>query len=236
MTTSTEAERITALSALIGWADRRERVASDRADLMAGAWRTGTRSIAELSRAARVSRDTVYADLAARDIAVSNRDEDIVGPLTGQGMPLNAESVRAVAHVAHAVTLPAWAHAPHDPLTRAARAASHALESVADAMDPPTGHGPGWDPKDTLPNLAGHGQEVSHQAHRVLAEIATPQELAASADFRRRATLHSGRNAVANAVTFTVTVPTGETGWSPRDPRARPYRAPRSPVSTSRIR
>ncbi|MFJ5219470.1 hypothetical protein ACIP98_32785 [Streptomyces sp. NPDC088354] len=211
MTTSTEPERITALSALIGWADRRERLSSDRADLMAGAWRTGTRSVAELSRAARVSRDTVYADLTARGIDVSKRDEGASGPLTGQGTPLNAESVRAVARVADAATLPAWAHAPDDPLTRAARAASRALEGVADAMNPPADQGPGWDPKDTLPDLAGQGQELSHQAHRALAELATPQDLAASADFRRRAILHSGRNAVADAVTLTVTVPTGET-------------------------
>ncbi|MGW1973877.1 hypothetical protein ACWCOY_37260 [Streptomyces tubercidicus] len=211
MTPYTEAERVTALSALIGWADRRERLSSDRADLMADAWRTGTRSVAELARAARVSRDTVYADLTARGVEVSKRDEGTAGPLRGQGTPLNAESVRAVAHVADAVTLPAWAHAPDDPLTRAARAASHALEGVADAMNPPTDQGPGWDPKDTLPNLAGQGQELSHQAHRALAGIATSQELAASADFRRRAILHSGRNAVADAVTLTVTVPTGET-------------------------
>ncbi|GGT02956.1 hypothetical protein [Streptomyces chromofuscus] len=211
MTEQSEVARITALAALIGWAERREHLASDRADLMADAWRTGTRSVAELARAARVSRDTVYADLTARGIQVSKRGEHLVGPLTGQGTPINAESVRAVARIAEAVTLPAWAHDPTDALTCAALAASRALQGVTDALDPPTDQGPGWEPASTLPTLAGQGQQIAHQAHRALAAIADREELAASADFRRRGTLHSGRNAVADAVTLTVTLPTGET-------------------------
>ncbi|MGI5248489.1 hypothetical protein [Actinacidiphila glaucinigra] len=204
-------ERVTALSALIGWAERRERIASDRADLVADAWRTGTRSVMELARAARVSRDTVYADLAARGIDVSRRGERHTGPLTGRGAPLDAESVRAVARIADAVTRPAYAHDPADPVTRAALAASGALGAVADVLDPPADQGPGWDPKDTLPHLAERGQTVSHQAHQALAALADRTELAAAAEFRRRGLLHSGRNAVADAVTLTVTVPTGET-------------------------
>ncbi|AWW43304.1 MULTISPECIES: hypothetical protein [Streptomyces] len=212
MTERSETARINALSALIGWAERRERLASDRADLMADAWRTGTRSVAELARLARVSRDTVYADLAARGIDVSKRDEQhIIGSLTGQGTPLNAESVRALARIADAVTRPAHAHDPADPVTRAARAATKALEATADVLDPPKDQGPGWEPEDTLAHLAREGQAVSHYAHSALAATAGRQQLAASADFDRRATLHTGRNAVADAVTLTVTVPTGET-------------------------
>ncbi|MFB7288447.1 hypothetical protein [Actinacidiphila glaucinigra] len=206
-----EPERITALAALIGWAERRERIASDRADLVADAWRTGTRSVMELARCARVSRDTVYADLAARGVEVSRRGERHIGPLTGRGAPLDAESVRAVSRIADAVTRPAYAHDPADPVTRAALAASGALGAVADVLDPPVDQGPGWDPKDTLPHLAERGQTVSHQAHQALAAVADRAELAAATEFRRRGLLHSGRNAVADAVTLTVTVPTGET-------------------------
>ncbi|MFI5998474.1 hypothetical protein ACIBAC_42365 [Streptomyces sp. NPDC051362] len=210
MTEQSEVERIRALSALIGWAERRERLASDRADLVAGAWRTGTRSVAELARLARVSRDTVYADLALRDIEVSKRNEHVSGPLTGRGQPLNPESVRAVARIADALTRPAFAHDPSDPITRAALAASGALETTADVLDPPTDQGPGWSPKDTLPHLAEQGQTLSHQAHRALAAVAEQEDLAVAADFQRRAALHARRIAVANAATLMVTVPTGE--------------------------
>jgi hypothetical protein len=211
MTEQSEPERITALSALFGWAERREHLATDRADLVADAWRAGTRSVVELARAARVSRDTIYADLAARGVEVSKRGEATVGPLTGRGAPLNAGSVRAVSRIADAVTRPAYAHDPADPVARAALAASGALGAVADVLDPPGDQGPGWEPKDTLPHLAEQGQAVSHQAHRALAAVAERAELAASAEFRREGLLHSGRNAVADTVTLTVTVPTGET-------------------------
>ncbi|MGW3248010.1 hypothetical protein [Streptomyces sp. NPDC001070] len=212
VTESSEAERITALSALIDWAERRERMTSDRADFVARAWRAGSQSVAELARLARVSRDTVYADLAARGIEVSKRGKGSAGPLTGRGgAPLNAESVRVIARIADAVTRPAYAHDPADPLTHAAHAASGALGAAADVLDPPADQGPGWEPKGTLPHLAERGQMVSHQAHRALAAIAEREELAASVGLRRRALLHTGRNAVADAVTLTVTVPTGET-------------------------
>ncbi|MEV7993921.1 hypothetical protein AB0O67_18985 [Streptomyces sp. NPDC086077] len=211
MSQQTEADRVTALSALIGWAERRERLASDRADRVADAWRTGTRSVAELARLARVSRDTVYADLAERGIEVSKRGEPVAGPLTGRGEPLDAESVRAIARIADAVTRPAYVHDPADPLTRAGLAASGALRTVADVLDPPVDQGPGWEPKETLPDLAGQGQAVTHHAHRALAQSAQRAELAACADLRRRSLLHTGRNAVTDAATLTVTVPTGET-------------------------
>ncbi|WP_445528178.1 hypothetical protein [Streptomyces cyslabdanicus] len=55
--------RGTALAALRGWAARRDRLAANRANLMAAAWWAGTRTIAELARAADVSRDTVYDEL-----------------------------------------------------------------------------------------------------------------------------------------------------------------------------
>ncbi|MGW1540172.1 hypothetical protein ACWCPM_07950 [Streptomyces sp. NPDC002309] len=210
MAEHSETERLTALSALIAWAERRERLASDRADLMADAWRAGTRSVAELARLARVSRDTVYADLSARSVDVSKRGERI-GPPAGQGAPLNAESVRMIARIADAVTRPAHAHDPGDPVTRAARAATRALEATADVLDPPEDQGPGWEPEDTLAHLAREGQEVSHLAHQALAATAGRHRLAASAGDQRRALLHTGRKAVTDAVTLAVTVPTGET-------------------------
>jgi DNA-binding phage protein len=69
-------ERATALAALRDWAGRRAKLEEDRPVLMAGAWNAGARSIAELARAAGVSRDTVYSDLRGQGIDYSNRSQD----------------------------------------------------------------------------------------------------------------------------------------------------------------
>ena len=211
MDTDTESGRVAALAALIGWADRRERLSSDRADLVAEAWRTGTRNVAELARLARVSRDTVYADLASRDVTVGKRQVEPVGSFAGRGAPLRADSVRAVAHIADAVTRPAFEHDPEDPVTRAALSVSGALELVADVLDPPTDQGPGWTRPELLRDLADRGAEVADHARRALAETGERTTLAAEADLRRRSVLHTGRHAVADGAAVEVTTPTGET-------------------------
>jgi hypothetical protein len=193
----TESARVAALAALIGWADRRERLSSDRADLVAEAWRTGTRNVAELARLARVSRDTVYADLAARDVTVGKREPEPVGSLTGLGAPLRADSVRAVGQIADAVTRPAFGHDPTDPVTRAALVASGALSLVADVLDPPTDQGPGWTRPELLRSLADQGGELTHHALRALA---------AEGDWDD----DRQRHAVADGAAVTLTTPTGE--------------------------
>ena len=73
---NTMSERASALEALRDWAGRRATLEEDRPVLMAAAWEAGARSIAELARAAGVSRDTVYADLRRRGIDYYNRDQD----------------------------------------------------------------------------------------------------------------------------------------------------------------
>ncbi|TMZ71231.1 hypothetical protein EMG21_27595 [Klebsiella pneumoniae] len=62
-----------ALHALNAWAARRDALATDRAELMAAAWRAGERTIALLARHAAVSRDTVYADLRSQGIDPTDR-------------------------------------------------------------------------------------------------------------------------------------------------------------------
>ncbi|MCS7480680.1 hypothetical protein ACFFQW_31965 [Umezawaea endophytica] len=211
MDTDTESARVAALAALIGWADRRERLSSDRADLVAEAWRTGTRNVAELARLARVSRDTVYADLASRDVTVGKRQVEPTGSLAGRGAPLRADSVRAVGQIADAVVRPAFGHDPADPVTRAAFSASGALEVVADVLDPPTDQGPGWTRPELLRSLAERGDEVTHHALRALAASGERARLAADADLRRRSVLHTGRHAVVDGADIALTTPTGET-------------------------
>ena len=224
MTEPNEAVRIAALSELIAWAERRERLSEDRADAMAAAWRTGTRNVAELARLARVSRDTVYADLAARSIDVGSREQVISGPQKGRGVPLRGASVRTVARIADAVALPAFTHDPDDPLVRATLAATRALETVADVLEPPSDQGPGWTPRETLPSLAREGEELAHHSRRALAALAGPAELTARSDSDRKNLLHTGRHAVADGASVTLTLPTGravtlhvgrdETGWT----------------------
>ncbi|WP_143202290.1 hypothetical protein [Streptomyces sp. CB01249] len=44
-------------AALKGWAARRDRLPEHRADLLAAAWWSGTRNVAELARTANITRD-----------------------------------------------------------------------------------------------------------------------------------------------------------------------------------
>lgn len=69
-------QRAAALADLRDWAGRRAQLDEDRPVLMAAAWKAGARSVAELARAAGVSRDTVYSDLRGRGIDYFNRDQD----------------------------------------------------------------------------------------------------------------------------------------------------------------
>ncbi|WP_329456227.1 hypothetical protein [Streptomyces sp. NBC_01497] len=207
---SNEAARIAALSELIAWAERRERLSEDRADAVAAAWRTGTRNVAELARLARVSRDTVYADLAARAIDLDSRERDAPDSRKVSGVPLRGDSVRTVAKIADAVAVPAFTHAPEDPLVRATLAATRALGIVADVLEPPRDQGPGWTPRETLPGLESEGEALADHSRRALAALAEPAELAEDSGSHRQALLGTGRHAVADGAAVTLTLPTGE--------------------------
>ncbi|MGW3200050.1 hypothetical protein ACWDBD_36895 [Streptomyces sp. NPDC001118] len=95
-----------ALAALRGWATRRDRLADNRADLMAAAWWAGTRTVAELARAADVSRDTVYDDLRARGVEPTDKTAEGAGALPPYA-PLTAEPVRELAQQAWSLVRPA---------------------------------------------------------------------------------------------------------------------------------
>src|SRR5215831_12324534 len=88
-----EAVRLAALSALRGWALRRDRLPGDRARLLAAAWHAGARNVRELARLADISRDTVYADLKSSGIDPSVRS----GGHTARYQPLRHEDVRDLA-------------------------------------------------------------------------------------------------------------------------------------------
>nr|WP_240979962.1 hypothetical protein [Streptomyces sp. HNM0574] len=198
------------MSELVAWAARRERFSADRAAAVAAAWRTGTRNVAELARLARVSRDTVYADLAARGVdRDAPAEETPAAPAAGEP-PLRADTVRHLAGVADSVVRPAYARAPDDPLVGVALAATRALGTVADVLEPPSGQGPGWTPRETLPGLAEEGEKLARHSRRALTSQAGPDELAADTDSYRQAVLHGGRHAVAEGASLALTLPTGE--------------------------
>ncbi|MEV0704524.1 hypothetical protein AB0I53_42320 [Saccharopolyspora sp. NPDC050389] len=209
MSDTQEHERLAALSALVAWADRRERLAEERADLVAAAWRSGSRNVAELARLARVSRDTIYADLKARSIDTSARAQDPIGVEAIPHEQLRAESVRPLAQLVDAVARPAFGRAPNDPLTRVTASAGRALEMVADVLAPPTDQGPGWTREELLPGLAGEGAAITHHAQRELAASQEPDQLAAQTDYLHRAMLHRGRHASAERVDVVVALPVG---------------------------
>ncbi|MER7078832.1 hypothetical protein [Saccharopolyspora kobensis] len=209
MSDARETERLAALSALIGWADRRERFAEERADLVAAAWRSGSRNVAELARLARVSRDTIYADLKARNIDTSARAQDPVSTAV-PGAPLQAESVRPLAQLVDAVARPAYGRAPDDGLAQITASAGRALQAVADALDPPTDQGPGWTRTELMHGLADTGASITRAAHRELAASQDPDELAERTDHLHRSALHRGRDAAAERADVVVALPTGE--------------------------
>ncbi|RKT84641.1 hypothetical protein SAMN05421805_1238 [Saccharopolyspora antimicrobica] len=205
-----ETERLAALSALIGWADRRERFAEERADLVAAAWRSGSRNVAELARLARVSRDTIYADLKARSIDTSARAQDPVSAETTPGAPLKAESVRPLAQLVDAVARPAYGRAPDDALAQVTASAGRALQTVADVLDPPADQGPGWTRNELMHGLADTGASITRAAQRELAASQDPDELAERTDYLHRSALHRGRDASAERADVVVALPTGE--------------------------
>ncbi|GAA5185630.1 hypothetical protein GCM10023322_30050 [Rugosimonospora acidiphila] len=61
--------RTETLAALRRWA------ATDRSTLVAAAWRAGNRNVSELARTAGVGRDAIYADLRAKGIDPTSREE-----------------------------------------------------------------------------------------------------------------------------------------------------------------
>ncbi|SEB31382.1 hypothetical protein SAMN04490357_0155 [Streptomyces misionensis] len=128
-----------ALAALRGWATRRDRLADNRADLMAAAWWAGTRTIAELARAADVSRDTVYDDLRARGVEPTDKAAESAGMLPPYA-PLTAEPVRELAQHAWSLVRPAMLTERPNRLANAAWHLSIALDRIGilleDSTDP----------------------------------------------------------------------------------------------------
>ncbi|MGI5341866.1 hypothetical protein ACQEVS_32910 [Streptomyces sp. CA-181903] len=78
--------RTRALLDLGGWPVRRDRLAAERVALVVAAWQAGARNVAELARAADVSRDVIYDDLRRSGINPSDPQtkKESVMPATTQ--------------------------------------------------------------------------------------------------------------------------------------------------------
>ncbi|WP_281154706.1 hypothetical protein [Streptomyces sp. HYC2] len=205
--TQTEGVRGAALTALRGWAARRDRLADDRADLMAAAWWSGTRTVAELARTADVSRDTVYDDLRARGIEPTDKNAappDRLPPYA----PLNGEVVRELARQANALVRPAMLTDRPGWLLSAAWHLTIVLDRIGALADPAAGIDPD--------RRAAHAQDLAarlgmtlHFVHQAWDELASDRELAAWSRGRTDNALGQGEMVVGRAEVTLIDPDTG---------------------------
>jgi hypothetical protein len=160
-----EAARLAALTALRGWALRRDRLPGDRARLLAAAWQAGARNIRELARLADVSRETVYADL--RSSGIDPRDRSGQPSRRPRYEPLRHDEVRDLAEMATSVLVNAMLTEEPGTLASAAWQAQIALTRVAELLDPAPGDG--FDRAGAVEDLAARGDYIRQSAHRLLA-------------------------------------------------------------------
>lgn len=127
-------------AALNEWGARHEALEGRRRPLVAAAWRAGERNISALATLARVTRDTIYADLRATGIDPKVRDDREgavyaavrdVAQLLAPGSKLNPQTVARLAGPigAAAATLAAGGSLPH--VLDAARDLLDAAETAA---------------------------------------------------------------------------------------------------------
>ncbi|MFC8406565.1 hypothetical protein ACFUG9_23670 [Streptomyces griseoincarnatus] len=169
-----------ALAALRGWAARRERLPADRADLMAAAWWSGHRNVAELARSADVSRDTAYADLRSRGIEPRDKAAAADAPRPHY-TPLTPEAVGELAALSQSVTLPAMRTEEPDQLARTAWALSGALERIADLLNPDSDNMVQWGRDEVAHDLAARLATALSHAQNVAADGVSDRQLAGRA-------------------------------------------------------
>lgn len=168
-----EAARDAALGALRSLAARRDRLPSERAELMAVAWHCGERNVAGLARTADVSRETVYSDLRSQGIDPTDRKT----PVMPRFRPLDRASVRQAADIAGGVLGSAMLARNPRPLAEAAWQAHLALHRVADLTD--TGPNDDENRPGYIRDLARRGDAVRRHAHRMLADELPDDQVAA---------------------------------------------------------
>ncbi|MEU8851952.1 hypothetical protein AB0C70_38305 [Streptomyces sp. NPDC048564] len=200
-----------ALAALRGWATRRDRLADNRADLMAAAWWAGTRTVAELARAADVSRDTVYDDLRARGVEPTDKTAEGAGALPPYA-PLTAEPVRELAQHAWSLVRPAMLTERPDWATWAAWYLSIALDRIGILLEDSTNPDRKVDAGESLLALLAAAQEA---AQKHWAELDTPHHEHLTA-FRTVVPVGGEGQAVIRGVDLTLGLPGSRETFSVR--------------------
>ncbi|MFF4531521.1 hypothetical protein ACFY1P_19910 [Streptomyces sp. NPDC001407] len=94
MTENDPTGRTRALLKLGNWPIRRDNLPADRAALVAAAWRTGNRNIAELAHVADVTRDVIYADLRSHGIEPTDPEAKKEPPVSPAA--LTSQSARSL--------------------------------------------------------------------------------------------------------------------------------------------
>ena len=190
------------LAALKGWAARRDRLPEQRADLLAAAWWSGWRNVAELARTADVSRDTVYDDLRAREIEPKDRLTTSERPRP-RYEPLRPEAVHELATLAEHALLPAMLTGEPAPLTSAAWQMSTAYARIAVLLD----EGQADHHAEMAQDLADKLRDALREAHAHWASVQTSGQLAAHTT--EHDSLALGDQAVAGDATLTLSLPVG---------------------------
>jgi hypothetical protein len=193
------------LAALKGWPARRDRLPEQRADLLAAAWWSGWRNVAELARTADVSRDTVYDDLRARGIEPTDRTA-VPEPPRPRYEPLCAEAVHELSELAAQVLLPAQLAEQPDPLARAAWQMSTAYDRIAVLLD---GHEKERH-VEMAEDLASKLRDALRDAHAHWASLQSNDQLAARTA-ARDLDLLGVQQAVVSGVTLQLSLPIGRT-------------------------
>ncbi|OXM60946.1 hypothetical protein [Amycolatopsis sp. KNN50.9b] len=190
-----------ALTALRGWAARRDRLAEDRADLMAAAWWSGTRTVAELARAGDVSRDTVYGDLRARGIEPTDKTaqpSDVLPPYA----PIPPQALFSLARQAWTLVRPAQLTDRPGWLQSAAWNTSIALARIAVLLEQPSGA----DLAANAEDLVGRLGMALNEAQKAWAELEDREELALWSAARIQEAMDEGK-AVVGAADLTLIEP-----------------------------
>ncbi|GAA1983498.1 hypothetical protein [Amycolatopsis minnesotensis] len=201
-----EAARTTALGALRAWARNRDRLPTDRAELLALAWYTGNRNVAELARLADISRDIVYADLKSAGIDVADRAAAVDVP---RYEPLRADTVAAIADLLFARVGPSMLTENPSPLTNAAWMAAIALQRISELLT----DAPSTDQDDriaALDDLAARGEYVTRSVHKLMAAEIPAERLVQYTDNTASTGLDLAEPII-TAATLTLALPNQET-------------------------
>jgi hypothetical protein len=199
-----ESVRLAALTALRGWAIRRDRLPAERAGLLEAAWRAGARNVRELARIADVSRDTVYSDLKSRGIDPSNRS-DCPPP---RYQPLRCEDVKDLADIAASMLVRAMLTNEPGPLADAAWQAQIVLTRVAELLDPSPREG--FDRAGAVEDVGSRGDSIRQAAHRLLAAENSADALADRTE--RDRVLRVGEQAQVLSAQLRLLLPNAELG------------------------